>query len=230
MSHSAAFPSARGQPGAHGSGLCVPSTLLRIVSCLSLPPRRVPGSQGQGSRADGLHAAGTEGTRPGRRDWQAWYPGPRCSLNMDGSPVGTETGPDPERRRIRTPPADARAGTEQGVRVAGPLHPDSARPPPRGRHFQPTAEKTRARSGAIVTDGTRPVHTDTLLCLRRLSPRDADGSAMPGDTLKAKGLQTPQVPSAKRPVWSLQSHCRQSQFKALRSPAVKNPVFVSAST
>lgn len=38
VSHSAAFPSARGQPGAHGSGLCVPSTLLRIVSHLSLPP------------------------------------------------------------------------------------------------------------------------------------------------------------------------------------------------
>lgn len=253
----------RGEPGDAGLASAA-RALSSAPSCVSRSAPR-PWRPRPGSRADGLQAAGPQGTRPGRRDWQAWYPGPRCSLSMEaGSPVGTDTGPDPERRQVRTPACRHRVG----VRFTGPLRPDSALLPPRGGppaafmarrssreaglpglssrdgeqgcrppaagvargpgrgraggdpasrqapaphcpssrpHGGPstTAERAGARSGAIVTEETSPARSDTLFSLLRLSPRESDGSAMPGDTPKAKELQTRRVP-----VRSLRSHCR----------------------
>lgn len=253
----------RGEPGDAGLASAA-RALSSAPSCVSRSAPR-PWRPRPGSRADGLQAAGPQGTRPGRRDWQAWYPGPRCSLSMEaGSPVGTDMGPDPERRQVRAPACRHRAGVRftgpctqtqhschpaggpqrpswpgaaaerlaspgsrhvTGSRAAGHPLAGVARGPGRGRaggdpasrqapaphcpssrpHGGPstTAERAGARSGATATEETSPARSDTLFSLLRLSPRESDGSAMPGDTPKAKELQTRRVP-----VRSLRSHCR----------------------
>lgn len=97
-------------------------------------------------------------------------------------------------------PGRGRAGGDPASRQAPAPHCPSSRP-----HGGPstTAERAGARSGATATEETSPARSDTLFSLLRLSPRESDGSAMPGDTPKAKELQTRRVP-----VRSLRSHCR----------------------
>lgn len=207
----------RGEPGDAGLASAA-RALSSAPSCVSRSAPR-PWRPRPGSRADGLQAAGPQGTRPGRRDWQAWYPGPRCSLSMEaGSPVGTDMGPDPERRQVRAPACRHRAG----VRFMGSLN------------LTPFMARRSSREAGLPGLSSRDGEQGCRPPAGRggTGPRAGMGRRGPGFTPGARSA-LPLVPAT----WRTFDHCREGRSKvrshcdggdqprALRHPLFPSPAF-----